>query len=631
MMPVYSKNDLKNFLVRFMEEHGRTPTTKDFDSSSKYPSAATYYHRFGSWNKALIESGLKINQKRGTYTKNELLQILVDFEKEYSRCPTQKDFISNSKFPDPSTYSNNFDSWSNALELARIDTKEHGNKYTERELLDFIIDFYNINGKNPTTKDFNRLPGYPDSSTYRQRFGSWPNAIKKAGLTPKRETPRKYKTEEERKIGLKKVNLKSVHKRKRSMGFVPLNKYFENSHAHHLHIRNHNDVLYIPRELHMAIGHDHHSKQNMFEINLHSLNWYLHNYDDLEEFKVVMNAFNLNIDDTDTNSIINSFKPGVNDELRQKLILLNTKLPEYSDYQLISRIQLYYKKHGKIPEFSDFQDHEIDPLLYLYKYNSWVSALRSMGYDVTELLDKNKRYTKAELIQYLKALANDLGRVPLIIDIDNKPNYPTSAPYRSMFGSWNNALIECGFDVNYQTYTKLELISCMKAFYEENGRPPMIKDFENNSLYPGRNAYTRVFGSWNNALLKCGFKIVHSSFTKEELIDYIHKYHEEYGTVPKYDDFRNNPNYPAAKSYERQFGSWSSGIKEAGYEPFEHKEKFTDDQMIECMRDFYTKYGRIPSYSDFSKNPEYPSARTYSVRFGSWKKALEIYQNSKTT
>lgn len=621
-MAAYTKQELIESIKRFYDETGRVPKSYEFDNNSSYPSRRTFTKHFGSWNNALRACEFDVNQKKMRCSDDELLKYISEFFDNCGRYPTMTDFENDEQYPHPSTYANHFGSWTNAL--TKVGGKRSYKKYTDEELINFLIDFHEKYNRIPTTKDFNNYPTYPDSTTYRKRFGSWPNVVKQAGFVPGRNTPSKYETDEDRIIGYKKTNLKSIHKRKRSMGFNPINKYFENCHAHHLHIKNHDDILYIPRELHMAIGHDHHKNQNIFEMNLHSLNWYLHNYNDAEEFKNVMNAFNLNVGDTDTdlNDIINSFEPGVNDELRQELILLNNEMSAYTDDQLIHSIQLYHNTHGKIPEFSDFQNHEINPLIYIYSYTSWVSALRLMEFDVTELLDKNKIYAKAELIQYLKMLAEELGRAPQIRDMDNKPNYPTAAPYRSMFGSWNNALIECGFDVNYQTYTKSELISYMKAFYEENGQPPMIKDFENNPSYPGRGTYTRAFGSWNNALIECGFKVHHVNYTPNELIEFIHKYYEEYGKVPNYDDFLNNSKYPSPHPYAKHFGSWNNGIKEAGYAPYERVQKYTDDELLEYIHKFYHENQRIPKYSDFSNNPEYPSANTYSIRFGSFNKAL---------
>jgi hypothetical protein len=41
----------------------------------------------------------------------------------------------------------------------------------------------NIKGKL-TIAAMDAAPGYPNSSTYRRRFGSWKNAKEKAGLAP---------------------------------------------------------------------------------------------------------------------------------------------------------------------------------------------------------------------------------------------------------------------------------------------------------------------------------------------------------------------------------------------------------------------------------------------------------------
>jgi len=53
-------------------------------------------------------------------------------------------------------------------------------------------------------------------------------------------------------------------KRKRSLGFVPLNKPFEGSEAHHICLTF---VIYIPREMHRSIYHNIWTGKNMDEIN----------------------------------------------------------------------------------------------------------------------------------------------------------------------------------------------------------------------------------------------------------------------------------------------------------------------------------------------------------------------------
>ena len=53
-------------------------------------------------------------------------------------------------------------------------------------------------------------------------------------------------------------------KRKRGLGFVPLNKPFEGSEAHHICLTF---VIYIPREMHKSIYHNVWTGKNMDKIN----------------------------------------------------------------------------------------------------------------------------------------------------------------------------------------------------------------------------------------------------------------------------------------------------------------------------------------------------------------------------
>jgi hypothetical protein len=55
-------------------------------------------------------------------------------------------------------------------------------KYTDEELLDYLIQFYEENGRHPTEIDFVNNLECPNYTTYKRRFGSWINALKLAGL-----------------------------------------------------------------------------------------------------------------------------------------------------------------------------------------------------------------------------------------------------------------------------------------------------------------------------------------------------------------------------------------------------------------------------------------------------------------
>lgn len=62
-------------------------------------------------------------------------------------------------------------------------------KYTRIQLLSFLVQSYEKNGRIPIELDFNNSPKYPNFSTYIRHFGSWNNAIREAGLWNKRYNP----------------------------------------------------------------------------------------------------------------------------------------------------------------------------------------------------------------------------------------------------------------------------------------------------------------------------------------------------------------------------------------------------------------------------------------------------------
>lgn len=54
--------------------------------------------------------------------------------------------------------------------------------------------------------------------------------------------------------------------------------------------------------------------------------------------------------------------------------------------------------------------------------------------------------------------------------------------------------------------------------------------------------------------------------------------------------------------------------------------QYTNEQLLWYLIQFYEKYGRPPSITDFSNNPEYPNYGTYQRRFGSWSSALKLVE-----
>jgi hypothetical protein len=120
-----TEEGLLNELRRFEKKEKRIPTTSDFANNHDYPSIGPYIDLFGSWNKSLEKAfGIKRDKyeyKREKYTDKELLNHLLQFYEENRRPPTEKDFVNNPEYPHYQIYRPIFGSWSKALKLVGLD------------------------------------------------------------------------------------------------------------------------------------------------------------------------------------------------------------------------------------------------------------------------------------------------------------------------------------------------------------------------------------------------------------------------------------------------------------------------------------------------------------------------------
>ena len=129
-----------------------------------------------------------------------------------------------------------------------------------------------------------------------------------------------------------------------------------------------------------------------------------------------------------------------------------------------------------------------------------------------------KRYTKEQLLFYLKELSNELKKTPTINDMNNKKKYPSASTYMSRFGSWNKALRGAMLKVNNRKkYDKKELIDNLKQLSKELGRIPKTSNLTKWSASSA--TYRKYFGSWKKALRAANLS--KNSFT--DLKNYVSK------------------------------------------------------------------------------------------------------------
>jgi hypothetical protein len=117
----------------------------------------------------------------------------------------------------------------------------------------------------------------------------------------------------------------------------------------------------------------------------------------------------------------------------------------YTDDQILEELSASAKRLGRSPtmrEFAADPETSVHPQTVIEHFGSWNEAKRKAG------LVPRRFATREELLELLKELGEELGRIPTARDIDeHRGRMPSKSLYWHTFGSLANALREAGFDV----------------------------------------------------------------------------------------------------------------------------------------------------------------------------------------
>lgn len=185
----YSDEELIEEIKKASQDLGRVPNSKDFEK--RKPNASTIRIRFGSWENALKEAGLKKDrQKVKDYTREELIKSLQKYYNEFNKVPTTRDLKNNSDYPTCETFRNHFGSHKNALiEAGLYDLrKDKGlferHKYSKEEVITLVKSFISKYNRLPICEDFNTNKELPASSIILNIFGNLNELILLLGYEP---------------------------------------------------------------------------------------------------------------------------------------------------------------------------------------------------------------------------------------------------------------------------------------------------------------------------------------------------------------------------------------------------------------------------------------------------------------
>lgn len=168
-------------LRRLTKELGKTPSQLDMTDHGQHGSE-TYTRRFGSWNGAVEAAGLDPNPDRQKRSREELLADLRDAADDLGRSPTRREMEDYTE-ADVITFRNRFGSWNEALEAAGLELRPAQERVPDDELLAELQRLEKELGTPPTTTDIEDK-GEFSQGVYYKRFDTWSAALEAAGCGP---------------------------------------------------------------------------------------------------------------------------------------------------------------------------------------------------------------------------------------------------------------------------------------------------------------------------------------------------------------------------------------------------------------------------------------------------------------
>ena len=120
------------------------------------------------------------------YSEKELVTKLRTLADDLGRAPTSRELNAREDMPSQHAYSYRFGSWGNALNKAGLLVHKSNNQphKTDEELLEMLQDLADDLGRPPRSREVNAHDELPTTGIFKSRFDSWTNALTEAGLQP---------------------------------------------------------------------------------------------------------------------------------------------------------------------------------------------------------------------------------------------------------------------------------------------------------------------------------------------------------------------------------------------------------------------------------------------------------------
>jgi hypothetical protein len=148
----------------------------------------------------------------------------------------------------------------------------------------------------------------------------------------------------------------------------------------------------------------------------------------------------------------------------------------YTDEQILEELRASAARLGRSPtmrEFAADREASVHPQTVIEHFGTWNAAKRAAG------LTPRRFISRDELLEQLRALAAELGRLPTARDLEERRRTMASKSLIwHTFGSLTAALREAGFDVPVGEERLERAVAQGAALARELGRLPKMADWK---------------------------------------------------------------------------------------------------------------------------------------------------------
>ena len=179
------RKNLFERMKKFIEKTGRKPHEHEYRLKYGLPSIVVINRYYGNKSELLKEFGYERGIVGNGITKDQISEMIQSFYEREGRKPEARDFKKKNNMPSMEQIYFHYSGINEATGVLGFKDSPRRKKYTQKEALKGLRDFYMREGREPLKADIKNENGLPSLKKLRSLFGTLGEAKEKANIPMK--------------------------------------------------------------------------------------------------------------------------------------------------------------------------------------------------------------------------------------------------------------------------------------------------------------------------------------------------------------------------------------------------------------------------------------------------------------